>query len=218
MNANDKGKAQESDVTFPNPPSDSISSISINGTTQKQTNMLISTSWDNTVNCYEIQSNQGKITNIIAQSQIKHDAPVLCSDINSTDQVTVFSGGCDNTVRMWNVTQGPSGASIIGRHDSSVRCIKHLPDKNVVVTGSWDKTLKVWDMRQPNAVAAWTLSERCYTMDAAGQVLVASTADKQIHVFDLTAGTKVADFKSPLSYQTRCLSIFHDMKGRFVHS
>jgi len=29
----------------------SISSISINGTAQMQTNMLISTSWDNTVSC-----------------------------------------------------------------------------------------------------------------------------------------------------------------------
>ena len=58
------------------------------------------------------------------------------------DQVTVFSGGCDNTIRMWNVTQGSSGSTIIGRHDSSVKCIKYLPDKNVVVTGSWDKTVK----------------------------------------------------------------------------
>lgn len=43
---------------------------------------------------------------------------------------------------MWNVTQGSSGSTIIGRHDSSVKCIKYLPDKNVVVTGSWDKTVK----------------------------------------------------------------------------
>jgi hypothetical protein len=36
------------------------------------------------VNCYELQYGpQQQISNIIPQSQIKHDAPVLCSDINS---------------------------------------------------------------------------------------------------------------------------------------
>jgi Fe-S-cluster containining protein len=39
---------------------------------------------------------------------------------------------------------------------------------------------------------------------------VAATADKQIHVFDLTAGSKAAEFKSPLAYQTKCLAIFSD--------
>jgi hypothetical protein len=39
---------------------------------------------------------------------------------------------------------------------------------------------------------------------------VAATADKQIHVYDLTAGSKAAEFKSPLAYQTKCLSIFTD--------
>ena len=41
-------------------------------------------------------------------------------------------------------------------------------------------------------------------------VKVAATADKQMHVFDLTAGNKVSEFKSPLTYQTKSLCIFHD--------
>jgi hypothetical protein len=44
-----KSNPQEFDKTFPNPPTDGISSISINGSSQAQTNMLISTCWDNTV-------------------------------------------------------------------------------------------------------------------------------------------------------------------------
>ena len=45
-----KKTAQEGDLKFPNPPSDSISSITPNGNGNNQnTNMLIATSWDNTV-------------------------------------------------------------------------------------------------------------------------------------------------------------------------
>jgi mRNA export factor len=51
-------------------------------------------------------------------------------------------------------------------------------------------------------------------MDAKRGVLVAGTADKQMHVFDLSKGLqKIAEYKSPLSYQTRSVSIFADGAG-----
>jgi WD40 repeat protein len=37
------------------------------------------------------------------------------------DNVTVFTGGCDNAIKMWNVTQGPTAAQVIGKHDAPVR-------------------------------------------------------------------------------------------------
>eukprot|EP01032_Pedospumella_encystans_P014069 gene14069-16178_t len=205
-----KKSSQEQDIAFPNPPKE-ISSLSVNGSEQTNTTMVIATSWDNSVNCYELQYNP-QLSNIVPQAQIKHDGPVLCSDI-SNDGVTVFTGGCDNALKMWNVTQGPNGAQTIGKHDAPIKCVKYIPEKSLVVTGSWDKTMKVWDMRTPNPVATLPLSERVYCMDARGQVLVAATADKQIHVYDLNSGNKVSEFKSPLSYQTKSLAIFHDNKG-----
>jgi hypothetical protein len=39
---------------------------------------------------------------------------------------------------------------------------------------------------------------------------VVGTGDKQMHIYDLTAGSKITEYKSPLQYQTRCISIFHD--------
>jgi hypothetical protein len=44
-----KRNSQEADVTFPNQPSDGVSSISVNGTLTTPTNMLIAGSWDNNV-------------------------------------------------------------------------------------------------------------------------------------------------------------------------
>ena len=83
-------------------------------------------------------------------------------------------------------------------------------------------------MRQPNPAANIALTEKIYAMDARQQAAVVATADKQIHVFDMTgecalpqscishpcycpsAGRKISEFKSPLTYQTRCVSIFND--------
>lgn len=40
-------------------------------------------------------------------------------------------------------------------------------------------------MRQPNPAASFGVSERVYAMDAKGSAVVAATADKQMHVFDM---------------------------------
>ena len=50
------------------------------------------------VRCWEIQPN-GTSTPKAAHS---HDQPVLCSAWNA-DGSSVFSGGCDKTVKLWNL-------------------------------------------------------------------------------------------------------------------
>lgn len=86
-----KKDPQEGDAMVPSPPSDGISSISLNGTANTPSNLLISTSWDNSVSCYELQYNAtGGISNIIPQSQIKHDGPALCSDISAVSFPTTM--------------------------------------------------------------------------------------------------------------------------------
>jgi mRNA export factor len=51
-------------------------------------------------------------------------------------------------------------------------------------------------------------------MDAKQRCLVVGTSDKQVHCYDLSSGLqKVGEYKSPLSYQTRAMSIFADGQG-----
>ena len=79
------------------------------------------------------------------------------------------------------------------------RELKFLPEHNVVVSSSWDKTVlpldsyiktdvaqvKVWDARQPNPVVSLQLSERAHCMDARNTALVVGTADRKLSVFEL---------------------------------
>ena len=41
----------------------------------------------------------------------------------------------------------------IGKHDDAVKCIEKNDDMNLVVSGSWDSTVKLWDSRSSTAVA-----------------------------------------------------------------
>jgi mRNA export factor len=212
MNATKKN--QDKDILFQNPPSDSISCLAINGTATTQSNIVVAGSWDNTLSCYEISYDNNGASGAVKQCEIKHDAPVLCCDFAS-DSATTFSGGCDGSIRMWNPLKGPTSTTVIGKHDDAVRCIKFLPESNLVVTGSWDKTVRLWDPRQPNAARIEQVGEKVFAMDAKGSFVIVGTADKMIHAIQVNNNSlnRAMTFKSPLDYQTRCISIFENNQG-----
>lgn len=50
-------------------------------------------------------------------------------------------------------------------HDEPIKQVKWIdaPGGGLLATGSWDKTIKYWDLRSPTAVASVVLPERLYS-------------------------------------------------------
>lgn len=89
----------------------------------------------------------------------------------------------------------------------------------MVVTGSWDKTVKYWDLRQQGAAATLQCQERVYTADVRDNLLVIGTADRYINVVNLKDPTKIyKTLQSPLKWQTRVVSCFTDAAGFAIGS
>jgi mRNA export factor len=89
----------------------------------------------------------------------------------------------------------------------------------MIVTGSWDKTVKYWDLRQQTAVASVECQERVYSMDTKGDLLVIGTADRHINVIKLDNPTVFhQSIRSPLSHQTRVVSCFTTANGFAIGS
>ncbi|EKX39040.1 hypothetical protein GUITHDRAFT_114918 [Guillardia theta CCMP2712] len=121
---------------------------------------------------------------------------------------------------------------IKGAPSDSVSCLKFAPSKpiksvhwiqnqNLVVTGSWDKTLKYWDVNRvgTDAVATIGLNERVYSMDVNGNLAVVACADRNIHVFDLrNFSVPVKSHQSPLRHQIRTVALFNDNRGYAIGS
>ncbi len=188
------------DVELTSPPTDGISSLSWSPTA----NFIVATSWDKNVRCWEVQAN--------GQSQpkamVSHSQPVLCCDW-SADGTTVFAGDCDRAVQSWNLQTNQQ--TKIAEHQAPVRHLKFISEMNLLVTASWDKTLKYWDLRSPNAVFTHQLPERCYALDCQHPLLVVGTADRHIQIFNLANPQVVfKNLQSPLKFQTRCISCFPD--------
>lgn len=133
------------------------------------------------------------------------------------DGQKVFGGGADKAARMLDLGAGATQAQQVAAHDQPIRCVESFNNNGspMLVTGSWDKTVKYWDLRQQQPAASVDCLERVYSMDVRGdQMLVVATAERKIHIIDLRNPTTF--FKSPpspLKWQTRVVSTFTDGSG-----
>ncbi|KAI8891187.1 WD40 repeat-like protein [Backusella circina FSU 941] len=196
------------DFEVNSPPTDGISALDFSS----QADYLAVSSWDNQVRIYEVQPSG----TTLPKASYAHEGPALCVTW-SKDGTKVVSGGADKAGRMFDISTGQS--TQIAQHDDTIKCVKFLDQGNIVATGSWDKTVKYWDLRSPQPVGTVQLPERCYALDAAGPLMVVGTAEKHICVFDLNNPTVI--FKnnpSPLKWQTRVVSCFTDSKGFAIGS
>ena len=207
------GQELLNDITINNPPEDSISDLSFS----PQQDLLVVASWDRSVRIYEIDPNSG---NNQGRAMFQHDAPVFSANW-STDGTKVVSGGADKQVKLYDIAT--QQAQQIGIHDEPVKSVRYVEcgptNTQVVASGSWDKTLKYWDMRSPQPISTVSLPERVYCMDTSQKLLVVGCAERQISIFDLNNPQQI--FKntvSPLKWQTRTVACYPQANGYAVGS
>lgn len=100
------------------------------------------------------------------------------------------SGGADKAGRMFDITTGQT--TQVAQHAEPIKCVKFLDQaQQILATGSWDKTLKYWDLRSPQPIGTIQLPERCYALDSSGPLMVAATAEKHVCIFDLNNPTVI---------------------------
>lgn len=129
-----------------------------------------------------------------------------------------MAGGADKKIHIMDVSTAQQ--QVVGSHDAPVRGVRFADvvgtTGQMVVSGSWDRTIKFWDIRQRPGNAAATLSfdERVYSLDVKKNLVVVATADLNIHLGNL--GKPDAPFKtvkSPLKHQTKTVTAFPNGKG-----
>ncbi|KAI1423825.1 WD40-repeat-containing domain protein [Xylaria sp. FL1777] len=202
------------DIALPSDSEDTIQSLSWS----PLANHLAAASWDGKVRIYDVAST-GSAKGVAA---LTAEAPVFSCDW-AKDGETVVAGGADAQIHIMDVSTGQQ--QVIGSHDAPVRGVRfaEVPGRGgaMVVSGSWDKTIKFWDVRQPpqqqrssEAVATLSFDERVYSLDVKANLLVVATADFLVHLVDLR--NPVEPFEtvdSPLGYQTKVVTAFPDGKG-----
>ncbi|XP_037282586.2 mitotic checkpoint protein Bub3 [Rhipicephalus microplus] len=187
------------------PPIDAISSLYFG---PKSNQFLLVSSWDKTVRLYDVVSNT-------MRAKYNHRGPVL--DCSFQDAVHAWSGGGDCLVKSFDFNC--SAETVVGRHRDTVRCVEFCSDVNVIISGSWDSTVKLWDPRSPTCAATSLQPDKVYTMAVCGDKLIVGTAQRKVLVWDLRNMSYVKQKReSNLKYQTRCIRCFPNQQGFVLSS
>ncbi|KAL8920434.1 MAG: hypothetical protein Q9172_004481 [Xanthocarpia lactea] len=120
----------------------------------------------------------------------EHKQPVWTTKFSPTENTTLMSACDDRTVRLWDLPAQES-VTIFRGHQDYVRSGAFMLGQaaGLLVTGSYDQTVKIWDPRVPStAVMSFKHAapvETILPMPSGTTVLAA--ADNQISVLDLIA-------------------------------
>ena len=149
------------DFEVPNPSDDSISTLTFSPPSLP-TNFLVAGSWDNNVRCWEITAN----AQAVPKAQQTMGGPILDTcwhddgskvslqirDFSSQCYhrvllVQVFMASCDKQVKCWDLASNQ--AVQVAEHQAPVKACRWVkaPNYSALMTASWDKTIKFWDVR-----------------------------------------------------------------------
>jgi len=195
----------KTEYQLPNAPEDAISAVKF---APNSSQFLIVSSWDRSVSLYDVQSR-------VLRMRYHHSAPVL--DVSFQDAVHSFSGGLDNTLKMYDFNSNTE--TLIGTHEKPIKVVENCPEVNGVLTGGWDTFVKLWDPRAPHCVAKFMQPDKVYTIGMCGEKFIVGTASRKVFVWDLrNPGCIIQKRESSLKYQTRCIRCFPNKQGFVLSS
>ncbi|KAI0667190.1 WD40 repeat-like protein [Trametes maxima] len=188
-------------IELASPPCDSVSSVRFS---PNHPNHLLVSSWDTTVRFYDVTANEQK-------SKFDHRAAVLACCFS--DSTHAFSGGLDTSVRELDLQS--ERVNHLGQHSDAISCMNYSREQNVLITGSWDRTVRFWDSRASNTQqSSHQLPERVYSMDLVNNTLVVAMASRLFHIYDIRKMDSPEQAReSSLKFMTRALACMSDGQG-----
>ncbi|KAI0393979.1 WD40-repeat-containing domain protein [Xylariaceae sp. FL0594] len=192
-------KGPHGDVWLPSHAQDTISSLSWS----PRGNHLATASWDGCVRVYDVANNMaGSLLDTFPNTLPPKPPPCRCFlDCDWGPDGRFLIAGCiDGKVYSTGLDSGEFRS--IGHHGRAVSSVRvvDIPGyaaSPVLASGSWNKTVRLWDVRQPESKCARMMSfrERVYSIDSNSRynnsdsdkhkLLYVALADESVHIVDL---------------------------------
>jgi len=113
----------------------------------------------------------------------------------NTDNSKFASCGGDRVALFWDVATGRLLRKARG-HEGKLNCLQFNEDCSVLVTGSYDMTIKCWDLRSNMRCAIQTLSafkDSVTSLEVTATAILGCSMDGTVRVFDIRKGQVVTN-------------------------
>ena len=111
-----------------------------------------------------VDENGDLVGAVNTQCPVNAHSDIVCAVSWSTCGKWLASGGRDNMVYIYDAQTFEVKRALSG-HSRPVSCLAFKPgDPNILVTGSWDKTLKIWDLSTAASACLSTVNGHRYAL------------------------------------------------------
>jgi len=151
----------------------------------------------------------------ISQTPHKTSSPgILCVDLHPVNPDLFVTGGVDKTAVILNKKTGRKEATLSG-HNKRVTSVKFHPSKDVVITGSSDSTIKIWNKGGESYKAAHTIT--LHTQDIVGlslhatnEYVVSASKDRTWAFHNIETGKPLLQVTEPDESPLTCVMLHPD--------
>jgi WD40 repeat protein len=124
----------------------------------------------------------------------------------SPDTHTFITGSEDKTIKLWDTASGnpiktfiaPSGGANPGTYRSEVNSVAFSPDGRTIISGSGDRTIKLWDLASGNLLKifkghAHSVESVAFSPD--GETFASGSLDHTVGLWDISKNRRIRTFK-----------------------
>jgi mRNA export factor len=180
-------------------PTDSISDIAFN---LENTHMAVS-SWDCSVRIYRIPNGFNTPPSFTLEKNILLSKPVLTVAFFN---VNIVAGLVDGSII---VIDPMNNQTPIQAHSAIVKSIKNYSNK-FLISGSFDSSIKFWNLESTNPIHAINLPSKVYSMDVKGHYLYVGLGDKTVQFYDLNNISNCGNIPTKFMYPIRSIGCSQD--------
>jgi WD40 repeat protein len=158
-----------------------------------QSPQIFSTSsWAGTIRIYSAETRK-------ETHNFEYGQPLLCSTW-ITDQV-LASGSCDGQIFLTDGRQ-------LSGHSGGISGICHFPDTSVIVSSSWDESIRIWDLSQAPENGS------CITIGLRDRILsLLNSTEHRIVAHGSKNFVYIIDTRNPQKYERRICSLSSQIRS-----
>jgi len=163
-------------------------------------NLLYTGSGDKTVKAWDMSSWKA------VQTFKGHTNKVFALQVQDN---TLVTGSQDKTVRLWDTTSAKC-LNVIEGHTDSVRCVQLDQDKNKIISGSDDSTIKIYDLQEGEQSIEAHPGHKVTCLQFDNNKMLTGSNDGSIKVWD-TLTNEVLYVLDPKAGWVRCLQFAQEL-------